>query len=218
MDVAIAGGHGQIALLLTRRLADDEHRVRGLIRNADHADDLREAGAEPVVCDLEEAGAEQVAEAIAGADAVVFAAGAGPGSGAARKGTMDRDGAVKLLEAARAAGVDRYIMVSAMGAADPPGGDEVFAVYLRAKADADRALAQSDRAWTIVRPGLLTDDPGTGRVQAGPSVPRGPIPRDDVAAVLAAVLGDAGTAGATFEVVSGDVPVAEAVATAARAG
>jgi uncharacterized protein YbjT (DUF2867 family) len=217
MDVVIAGGHGQIALRLARLLAARGDRVRGLIRNAAHAEDVRGAGAEPVLCDLEVADAGAVATAIEGADALVFAAGAGPGSGEERKMTMDRDGALKTLEAARTAGVSRYVMVSAMGAASPPDEGGVFAVYLRAKAEADAAVASSGLAWTIVRPGRLTDDPGTGRVQAAPALARGDIPRDDVAAVLAEVLRVPGSAGVTFDVISGDTPIAEAISALAAA-
>ena len=216
MDVAIAGGHGKIARLLARRLVARGDRVRGLIRNPEHAADLREDGSEPVVCDLEQAGPEDIAAAIGGADAVVFAAGAGPGSGASRKLTMDRDGAVKLIEAARAAGVERYAIVSSVGAEDPPGGEDVFSVYLRAKADADRALAKSDRAWTIVRPGRLTDDPGTGRVRITADPVRGQVSRDDVAAVLDAVLHDPRAVGRTLYVNGGDEQVGEALAAAVR--
>ena len=187
MDVAIAGGHGKVARRLARRLVARGDRVRGLIRKPEHADDLRADGSEPVVCDLEVAGVDEVASAIAGADAVVFAAGAGPGSGAERKLTVDRDGAIKLLDAARVADVERYVMVSSIGAENPPDGDDVFSVYLRAKAEADRALAASDREWTIVRPVSLTDDPGTGRVRLAAERLDGEVSRDDVAAVLAAV-------------------------------
>lgn len=211
MDIAIAGGHGQIARLLTRRLAGAGDRVRALIRAPSHRDDVTADGAEPVVLDLEEATASDVAQAIAGCDAVVFAAGAGAGSGAARKETVDYGAAVKLIEAARAAGVPRYVMVSAMGTDEPPEGDDVFSVYLRAKARADRALMDSDLDWTVVRPGRLTDEEATGRVAAARHVERGGIPRDDVAAVLAAVLHST-PANTVFELVSGDVPVAQAVA------
>jgi len=212
MDVAIAGGHGKIGLALGRLLSERGDSVRGLIRSVEQADDLRAAGVEPVVCDLEQAGGEEVAVAVRGAEAVVFAAGAGPGSGAERKRTMDLDGAVKLIEAARAEGVDRYLMVSAMGAASPPAsGGEVFGEYLRAKAGADRALAASGLDFTIVRPGGLSDDPGTGRVAIADSLERGQIPRADVAAVLAAVLRAPNEVGKTFELVSGETPIEEAV-------
>ena len=210
--ITIAGGHGQVALLLTDRLTARDDEVVGLIRDADQSDDLRERGATPVVLDLEDADAGELAEAVAGSDAVVFAAGAGPGSGAARKETVDLGAAVKLRRAAEAAGVDRYVMVSAMGTDDPPAGDDVFSVYLRAKARADRDLAESDLGWTIVRPGRLTDDPPTGRVAVARHVDRGAVPRADVAAVLAAALDDDGTVGRVFEVVSGDTPVEEALA------
>jgi uncharacterized protein YbjT (DUF2867 family) len=214
MDVVIAGGHGQVGRRLARLLSARGDRVRGLIRNPDHADDVRADGAEPVLCDLEHAGADAVAEAIAGADAVVFAAGAGAGSGAARKLTVDRDGAIKLLDAARAAGAGRYVIVSSVGAESPPDGNDVFSIYLRAKAEADAAVIASDLAWTIVRPGRLTNDPGTGAVRVQREPFRGEIPRDDVAAVLAAVLAEPRSARATLYINSGDDPVDAALAAA----
>ena len=214
MIVAIAGAHGKIARRLARLLVAHGDQVRGLIRNPDHADDLRADGSEPVLCDLEQSGVEEVARAIAGADAVVFAAGAGPGSGAERKLTIDRDGAIKLLEAARSAAVERYVMVSSVGAERPPDGDDVFSVYLRAKAEADRALADSDRDWTIARPGALTDEPGTGRVRIDTEPFRGKVSRDDVAAVLAAVLHEPASAGRILYVNAGEDPVEQALAAA----
>jgi nucleoside-diphosphate-sugar epimerase len=214
VDVAIAGGHGQVARRLARLLVQRGDRVRGLIRNPEHADDLRADGSDPVLLDLEAARPEQVAEAISGADAVVFAAGAGPGSGAERKFTMDRDGAIKLLEAARAAGVGRYLIVSSVGAesAPPEGEGDVFGAYLRAKADADAAVTASDREWTVVRPGPLTDDPGTGRLRLGTDPFRDAVTRDDVAAVVVAVLDEARSAGLILYVANGDEPVDEALA------
>jgi uncharacterized protein YbjT (DUF2867 family) len=216
MVVAIAGGHGKIGLRLTRLLSGRGDEVRSLIRRAEHADDVRAAGGEPVVCDLEAAGDDEVAEAVRDAGAIVFAAGAGPGSGPERKWTMDHGGAVKLITAAGATGIRRYVIVSSMGADPDAPGDDTFAVYLRAKGKADADLAASGLDYTIVRPGGLTDDPGTGRVTLAPKVERGSVPRDDVAAVLAAVLQEPGTAGLTLELVSGDVPVDEAVAAVAR--
>jgi nucleoside-diphosphate-sugar epimerase len=212
MDVAIAGGHGKVARRLARRLVARGDRVRGLIRNPAHAGDLRADGSEPVVCDLEQAATDDLAQAIAGADAVVFAAGAGPGSGAGRKWTMDRDGAIKLLEAARAAGIERYVIVSSIGAENPPAGDDVFAVYLRAKAEADRALMAGDREWTIARPGSLTDDPGTGQVRIDVDPVRGNVSRDDVAAVLEAVLHEPRSAHLILYVIEGEDLVDKALA------
>ncbi|HKZ13716.1 MAG TPA: SDR family oxidoreductase [Solirubrobacterales bacterium] len=212
--VAIAGGHGKIALLLGQLLAERGDTVRGLIRNPDQEDDLRAVGIEPVVCDLE--GDGDVASAVRSADAVIFAAGAGPGSGAARKTTMDLEGAVKLIDAAKAAGISRYLMVSAMGAADPPaeggGGDDVFSAYLRAKAGADAALRASGLDYTIVRPGGLTDGPGTGLVSIAERLDRGQVPRADVAAVFIACLDVPGTIGKSFDLIGGETPIAEALA------
>jgi uncharacterized protein YbjT (DUF2867 family) len=212
MDIVIAGGHGKIARRLTALLVARGDRVRGLIRNPDHAADLRADGGEPVVLDLEQARVDDVAGAIAGADAVVFAAGAGPGSGAQRKLTLDRDGAVKLLAAAQSAGVERYVMVSSIGAEDPPDGDDVFSVYLQAKAQADAALTASDRAWTVVRPGSLSDEPGTGSARLTTEAARGAVSREDVAATLAEVLREPRSAGLTFYVVGGDEPIAQGLA------
>ncbi len=211
MVVAIGGAHGQIAMVLTRLLAAGGDEVIGLIRNPDHADDVAAAGASPAVCDLERSAPEQIANAIAGAGAVVFAAGAGPGSSAERKLTMDRDGAVKLLEAAVQVGAERYVIVSAVGAEDPPDGDEVFSVYLRAKAEADEAVRRSDRDWTIVRPGGLTNDPGTGRVRIESETFYGSVARDDVASVLARLLHDPRASRRILYVNGGEVPIERAL-------
>ena len=212
MLVAIAGGHGKIARRLTRLLVARGDQVRGLIRNPDHAEDLRADGAEPAVCDIEHDGVAEIAQAVAGADAVVFAAGAGAGSGPRRKWTVDRDGAIKLLEAARGARVDRYLMISSVGAENPPDGDDTFSVYLRAKAQADEALMASDSEWTIVRPGLLTDDAGTGRVRIDPEPFREQVPRDDVAAVLDAILHEPRSARRVLYVARGDDEIDAALA------
>jgi uncharacterized protein YbjT (DUF2867 family) len=198
MDVVIAGGHGQIALRLAQLLAARGDRVRALIRNPAHADDVHAAGAEAVLADLERDDLTSFAE---GADAVVFAAGAGPGSGPERKRTVDLGGALKLIDAARAGAVRRYVMVSAIGARDPAGGSEAMRPYLLAKAEADAAVRDSGLQFTIVRPGRLTDEPGTGLVRAAERLERGDITRDDVAAVLAGVLDEPRTIGRTFDVV-----------------
>jgi uncharacterized protein YbjT (DUF2867 family) len=217
--VVIAGGHGKIALILEQLLSQRGDSVAGLIRNPAHAADLEAAGAEPLVVDLEHASVDEVATHLRGTDAVVFAAGAGPGSGAARKETVDRDAAILLADAAETAGVVRYLMVSSTGAdADAADGqDPVFTAYLRAKGAADDAVrARTALNSTIVRPGHLTNDPGTGRVRVAADTLRGSIPREDVAAVLLAVLDEPGTAGQTFELISGDTPITEAVAARAH--
>ncbi|GAB7070554.1 NAD(P)H-binding protein [Mycobacterium hodleri] len=214
MRVVIAGGHGKIALILEKLLAERGDSAVGLIRNPDQAADLEAVGAEAVVVDLENATVDEAAKHLRGADAVVFAAGAGPGSGVDRKTTVDRDAAILLADAAEAAGVGRYVMVSAMGADEPATGDDpVFTAYLAAKAAADEAVrGRPALNTTIVRPGGLTDEPATGRVRIAESTGRGTVPRADVAAMLVALLDAPATGGVTFELVSGDASISEAVA------
>jgi uncharacterized protein YbjT (DUF2867 family) len=214
MRIAIAGGHGQVARLLSRALAARGDVPVALVRRLEHVEDVQADGAEPVVLDLERANARDVAEAVSGADAVVFAAGAGPGSGAERKDTVDRAAAGLLADGAEQAGVRRYVLISSMGVdAEPPAGtDGVFAAYLRAKAASEQDLRDRDLDWTVVRPGHLTDDEATGTVRLDMSVPGGAVPRADVAAVLAAVLHEPDTAGLVLELTSGVVPVEAAVA------
>src|SRR5918996_4857822 len=186
MDVLIAGGHGQVARRLIRLLGRDGHTARGIIRNPPHAADVEADGGVAVLGDLER---DDVGQHVGGADAIVFAAGAGPGSGPERKRTVDLGGAVKCVEAAEALGVARFVIVSSIGAHDPEGGPEAMRPYLRAKADADARVSASTLDWTIVRPGSLEDGPGTGRVDLSTRLGRrGPVPREDVAAVLAELL------------------------------
>ena len=209
--VAIAGGHGKIALRLAERLSGRGETVACLIRNPDHAGDVRERGGQPVVCDLEHADVPEITAAITDAAAVVFAAGAGAGSGAERKMTMDRDGAIKLLRAAEEVDAARYLMVSSVGAEAPPDGDDVFSVYLRAKAEADAAVQASGRDWTIVRPGPLRDEPGTGKVRIEVDPFRGDVPRDDVAAVLDALLAGPHASGRILYLGAGEMPIDQAL-------
>jgi nucleoside-diphosphate-sugar epimerase len=212
VEIVIAGGHGQIALRLARLLSARGDTVRSVIRNPDHAADVEAAGAEAVVFDLEEGSGADLAAVVSGADAVVFAAGAGPGSGAERKRTVDLGAAVKLVEAAQAANTRRYVIVSSIGADDPAGGSEAMRPYLEAKADADAAVAASGLDFTIVRPGPLTNDPGTSRVKVGADVGRAEVTRDDVAAVIVGVLDEPRTIGKTFVLVGGDTPIPTALA------
>lgn len=217
MRVVIAGGHGRIALRLSRLLADRGDEVIGLVRNPAHIGDVAAAGARAAVIDLEHTAAAELVPMLDGADAVVFAAGAGPGSGAARKDSMDRGGAAVLAEAAELTGVRRFLLVSAMGVDDADSAeDEVFAAYLRAKAASEHDVRARDLDWTVLRPGGLTDAPGTGLVLLEPSVPRGQVSRDDVAAVLVALLDEPATVGLTLEVIGGDDLVDAAVQAAAR--
>ncbi|MBB6175079.1 nucleoside-diphosphate-sugar epimerase [Nocardiopsis mwathae] len=220
MRIVIAGGHGKIALRLERLLADRGDTPVGLIRNPDHAADVTAAGAEPVVIDLEAATATELTEKVMGADAVVFAAGAGPGSGAARKDTVDRAAARLLADAASLAGVRRYIMVSAIGVDDGPAPDAepVWAAYVEAKraADADLRERSLETDWTILRPGRLTDEPGSGKVRLAEKTGRAAVSRDDVAAVIVALLDEPATIGRVLELVDGETPVADAVAALAE--
>ncbi|MGH3310720.1 MAG: SDR family oxidoreductase [Streptomyces sp.] len=228
MRTVIAGGHGQIALRLERLLAgrgSHGSSVAGIIRTPEQAEALIAAGAEPVVLDLESATLEEVTACLRGADAVVFAAGAGPGSGVERKETVDRAAAVLCADAAERAGVRRFIVVSSMGAdaaltEPPPGMDPVFAAYSRAKGAADDAVRARDTLdWTVLRPGRLTNEPGTGRVRLAERTGRDEVTRDDVAAVLAALLDEPATAGLTLELVgggTGDPTVTDAVGAVAR--
>jgi uncharacterized protein YbjT (DUF2867 family) len=219
MRIVIAGGHGKIALLLVRLLAEHGDHAVGLIRNPAQAADVEKAGAEAVCCDLEAASAVAVAALVSGADAVVFAAGAGPGSGAARKDTVDRGASVLLADAAERTGVRRFIQVSAMGAGSPPrpGADEVWAAYITAKTAAEDDLRSRDLDWTILRPGGLTNAPATGLVRlAPPPVPGGTVPRADVAAVIAALLDTPRTRHHSLDLVTGTTPILDAVQAAAN--
>ncbi|WP_306327202.1 NAD(P)H-binding protein [Streptomyces venezuelae] len=212
MRIVIAGGHGQIALRLERLLSAGGHEVAGIIRRPEQAGDLRDAGAEPVVLDLESASVEMVAAVLQGADAAVFAAGAGPGSGVDRKDTVDRAAAVLFADAAERAGVRRYVVVSSMGADAAHPGDEIFDAYLRAKGAADDEVrSRTALDWTVLRPGSLTNDAGTGMVRLEARTGRGTIPRDDVAATIAELLDTPATSGLTLELIAGSTPLSVAV-------
>ncbi|MCB0966745.1 MAG: SDR family oxidoreductase [Ilumatobacter sp.] len=212
MQITIAGAHGQIARQLTQMLRSAGHHVRGLVRSEEQFDDIEADGGEPVLLDLEHDEPESFDDALDGSDVVVFAAGAGPGSGPERKLTLDRDGAIKTLESAVRVGVDRFVVVSAMGTDDPPTDDETFSVYLRAKAAADDAVRSAAIASVIVRPGRLTDGPATGAVRMARHVEPGEVTRADVAAVIAELIDSGRGDGLTLEVVGGDVPIEDAVA------
>lgn len=219
MHVVIAGGHGKIALQLAAMLAGRGDVVTSVVRNPDHRADVEKAGATVAVLDLESASVAELATHLKGADAVVFAAGAGPGSNADRKDSVDRAAAVLLADAAAQAGVTRYLLVSSTGVDNPPvpGTDEVWAAYLRAKKAAEDAIRGTSLEWTILRPGRLTDDPATGKVllaepgrlDAGPA--RDDVTRGDTAALLAALLDAPGTVGKVLELRAGDTDILAAV-------
>ena len=213
MKVLVAGANGQTARQLTRMLVENGHEVRGLIRKEEQMQNVESDGAEPALVDLEQDEADgKVGEAVEGCDAVIFAAGAGPGSGNERKETMDRDGAIKLIEAAEKHGARRYLMLSTMGADDPESRDEKMQPYMRAKGEADERLRNSGLDYTVIRPGRLTDDAGTGNIAAAESLDQyGEIPREDVARTFVAALEAENTPGKTFEILSGGAPIKEAV-------
>ncbi|KQX05894.1 hypothetical protein ASC59_16275 [Leifsonia sp. Root1293] len=221
MRTAIIGGHGKIALLLSRSLTDAGHQAVGVIRNPEHSDDVRAAGGVPVVLDIETASADELAAALAAVasdgagavDAVVFAAGAGGGSGPGRKESVDHQGSVKSIAAARHGGIHRFVQISYIGADEPDtSGDESFAAYQVAKKAADDALRSSDLDWTIVRPGHLNDDAATGRVRIGDDVTSGSTSRANTAELIAGLLAAPIAFGAVLNVVDGDTPIAEALA------
>jgi uncharacterized protein YbjT (DUF2867 family) len=211
--VVIVGAHGRVAQQLMRLLYDGGDEIVGIVRNEEHADDVYRLGGEGVLLDIETATEDELAAAFEGADVVVFSAGAGVGSGVERKRTVDYAGSVKAAVAAERAGIRRFIQVSAHGVDSPvaPDADEVWAAYVTAKRDADAALRESSLAWTILRPGSLTSEGGTGRVTLGPDVARGSISREDVAATIVAAIAEPRSAGHTWELVAGDVPITQAV-------
>ncbi|MDX6295455.1 MAG: hypothetical protein QOH50_4530 [Kribbellaceae bacterium] len=213
MRVVIAGGHGQIALRLTKVLSAAGHEVVGLVRNPAHEADVTAAGGAVAVLDLERTDVEAVADVLAGADVGVFSAGAGTGSGKARKDTVDRGAAVLFAEAAERAGVRRHLQVSSMGTdqVDELDPDDTFTIYLRAKKAAADDLRSRDLDWTILRPGSLTNEPGTGLVLLADKTGHGSVPRDDVAAVLAGLCDTPGAIGRTLDLLTGKTPVADAL-------
>jgi uncharacterized protein YbjT (DUF2867 family) len=210
--VAIIGAHGKVAQQLMRVLYDLGDDFVGVVRSDEHAEDVYRLGGEGVLLDIEASGAEELAAAIEGCEAVVFSAGAGAGSGIERKRTVDYGGSVKAQEAAQRAGIRRFVQVSAWGVDAPvDDADPVWRAYVEAKRDADAVLRDSGLEWTILRPGGLTTEEGTGRVTLADSVPRGSIAREDVARLIALCLHEPATIGRQWEVVAGDTPLEEAV-------
>ena len=211
--IAVVGGHGQIARQLHPMLLGAGHHPVALVRRQEQADALEATGVETRMLDIESDAAERFAEVFEGCDAVVFAAGGGPDGNIDRKRTVDLEGSLKSVEGARQAGIRRFVQVSAISVDEPVADDAspVWRAYVEAKRDADAALRESGLDWTILRPGRLTDDPGTGRVALGPDVARGEIPRADVAEVVAAVLQEPASAGHQWNVVGGHDVVGDAI-------
>ncbi|GAA2226302.1 SDR family oxidoreductase [Streptomyces nogalater] len=221
MKIVIAGGHGKVALRLTRRLAERGDSVVGIVRNPRHVDDIGKVGGEAVVLDLERATVDEVAAVLAGADAVVFSAGSGNSATAARRDKMDRAAVVLVMDAAEQADVRRFLHVSSInvGCADERGIGEGYSVYLRAKHAAEQHIfARTELDWTVLRPGVLTDGDGDGTVEltvgnrVGPKRARfDQVAREDVAAVLVALIDRPDTAGRIYVVVGGGTPVEKAI-------
>jgi uncharacterized protein YbjT (DUF2867 family) len=214
--VAVVGGHGKVARLLHPLLVQAGHTPVALVRNDAYRQELEALGAEVRLLDIEKDGSEEFARAFAGCRAVVFSAGAGTDGKVERKRTVDLEGSLKSIEACKPAGIKRFVQISAMVVDDPIPEDAspVWRAYIEAKSAADQALRGSQLDWTILRPGWLTDEPGTRRVLIGRDVPEGDIPRADVAAVIAAVLENDGTIGRQWELVQDGLLIIEAVALA----
>jgi uncharacterized protein YbjT (DUF2867 family) len=212
--IVIIGGHGKVALHLARILTDRGDQVTSVFRNPDHADDITATGAHPVVADIEQLDTAALTDVVKGHDAVVFSAGAGGGD-PARTYAVDRDAAIRVIDAAGQAGVKRFVMVSYFGAGFDHGvpEDNSFYPYAEAKAAADAHLRATDLDWTVLGPGSLTLDPATGRIAVGADAAKGSVSREDVALVAAAALNDDSAIRRTIEFNNGDVPIAEAVST-----
>jgi uncharacterized protein YbjT (DUF2867 family) len=211
--IIVIGGHGEVALRLARILSERGDRVTSVFRNPDHTADVAGTGAHPVVVDIEQLDTDALTVLLAGHDAVVFSAGAGGGN-PSRTYAVDRDAAIRVIDAAGRAGVKRFVMISYFGAGPDHGvpQDDPFFPYAEAKAAADAHLRASGLDWTVLGPGRLTGEPGTGRIAVGPAARDRQVSRDDVAMVVAAALADDSTIGRTIDFNNGDVPIAEALA------
>jgi uncharacterized protein YbjT (DUF2867 family) len=209
--IVVIGGHGKVALQLARILSERGDEVSSVFRNPDHWNDVAATGAQPVLTDIEQLDTPALADLLTGHDAVIFSAGAGGGN-PARTYAVDRDAAIRVIDAAAQAGVRRFVMVSYFGAGPDHGvpQDDPFFPYAEAKAAADAHLRAGDLDWTVLGPGRLTLEPATGRIEVGTG--KGEVSRADVALVVAATLHDDSTIGRTIEFNNGDVPIAEALA------
>lgn len=213
MQIAIVGGHGKVALQLHPILVRLGHSPVALVRSEDYRSELEGLGAEVRLLDIENQGVDAFAAAFAGCDAVVFTAGGGPDGNKERKRTVDLEGSLKSQQAARTAGIRRFVQVSAINvdAAPDPDRGEVWTAYVQAKRDADAALRETELAWTILRPGSLTDSAGTGLITLGEDLRSGQISRTDVATVVAVALDNDATIGRQWDLVGGDTPIADAI-------
>jgi uncharacterized protein YbjT (DUF2867 family) len=211
--IVVVGGHGKIALSLAELLSSTGHHVHSLVRNPDHEADVSATGAMPVIADIEALSAEELSEIFTGNDTIVFAAGAG-GASPERTYAVDRDAAIRTMDAAAHAGVNRYIMLSYRGASLDHGvpEDNSFFAYAEAKAAADEHLRTSPLKWTIVAPGALSSEPASGNIDVGDGATSENVSRDNVARVLAAVIDSDKTIGHTIEFMDGSTPIGDAIA------
>lgn len=211
MNVLVVGAHGNTGKQIVNLLLENDHDVRAMIRDPKQAEEIKKMGAVPVVADLE----HDINFAVEGCDAVIFAAGSGPDTGEDKTMSIDRDGAIKLIKACEENAVNRFVMLSSLGADSPEQGPSKLQTYLKAKADADEKLKKSSLNYTIIRPGTLTDNDTTGKIVADKKLEKkeGDISRGDVASTIVASLLNENTYRKTFEVLSGDQPISVALTT-----
>ncbi|ATH94604.1 SDR family oxidoreductase [Bacillus glycinifermentans] len=211
MKVFIVGANGQIGKHLTSMLKESsEHQVRAMVRSEEQAETLKRSGIETALANLEGT-VHEIAEAAKGCDAIVFTAGSGGKTGADKTLLVDLDGAAKTIEAAEKAGIQRFIMISVLQAHHRENWNEAIKPYFVAKHYADKILERSSLTYTIIRPGGLLNEPGTGKIKAAENLERGTIPREDVAATVAAALSEERTFRRSFDLLSGETAIAEAI-------
>ncbi|MDQ3394823.1 MAG: SDR family oxidoreductase [Bacteroidota bacterium] len=211
MNVLVAGANGNTGRQIVGLLIEDNHTVRAMIRDAEQASEFEKLGAEPVIADLE----QDVNFTVLGCDAVIFAAGSGPDTGSEKTKAVDRDGAIKLIEACEKNAVNRFIMLSSVGADNPDNGDDKLKVYLEAKADADKRLQKSHLNYTIIRPVKLNDEAEAGKIDAKKKLDdhSGEISRTDVASVIVEALDNENTYRKSIEITKGQTPIGGALST-----
>lgn len=201
MNILVAGAHGKTGLQIVEHLVEQDHNVRAMIRDESQSKQMEERGALPYIADLE----RDVEFAVEGSDAVIFAAGSGPDTGEEKTWSIDRDGAIKLIDACERNGVERFVLLSSVGTDKPEEGPEKLRSYLKAKAESEERLRKSNLNFTIVRPGMLNDDPESGNIIAMERLDgkMGQVSRSDVALTIAKSVEQPSTFHKTFEMIGG---------------